>query len=323
MLERRSDMARVESAAPGKAILFGEHAVVYGRSAIAVPVTEVVAVVTAESTPEGNGIVLVAPDLKKRLSLSTAPENEPLALAARLTLIHLSAPEPNANLIIRSTIPIASGLGSGTAVTTALIRALAALLGHRITTADVSDLVFEVEKLHHGTPSGIDNTVIAYEQPIYYMRGQSIERLNVREPFGLLIGDTGIHSHTKDVVNWVRQARNRNPARYDALFDQIGDIVDDARMALETADLYALGLLMDDNHELLVEMGVSSTELDEMVEAARFGGAMGAKLSGAGRGGHMIALVEDDNLEQVTETLNEAGAKRVIYTRVNPRHTGE
>ena len=160
-------MACAESAAPGKAILFGEHAVVYGRPAIAVPVTEVVAVVTAESTPEGNGLNLVAPDLKTSLSLSTAPENEPLALAARLTLIHLSVPEPNASLIIRSTVPIASGLGSGTAVTTALIRALAALLGHTIPTADVSDLVFEVEKLHHGTPSGIDNTVIAYEQPIY------------------------------------------------------------------------------------------------------------------------------------------------------------
>jgi mevalonate kinase len=323
MLERGSDMARAESTAPGKAILFGEHAVVYGSPAVAVPVTEVVAVVTAESTPEDRGLVLVAPDLKKRLSLSTASETEPLALAARLTLIHLSVPEPDATLIIRSTIPIASGLGSGTAVTTALIRTLAALLGHRIPIQDVSDLVFEVEKLHHGTPSGIDNTVIAYEQPIYFVRDHPIEHLNVCEPLGLLIGDTGAHSRTKEVVNWVRQARDRNPARYDALFDQIGDVVDNARLALETGDLSALGLLMDDNHELLVEMAVSSPELDELVEAARLGGAIGAKLSGAGRGGNMIALVEDDNLEQVKEALNEAGAKRVIYTRVSPHQTGE
>jgi mevalonate kinase len=80
---------------------------------------------------------------------------------------------------------------------------------------------------------------------------------------------------------------------------------------------------MDDNQQLLVEMGVSSPELDELVEAARLGGAIGAKLSGAGRGGNIIALVEEDNLELVKETLNQAGAKRVIYTRVSPRHTGE
>lgn len=309
-------MALIESSAPGKVILFGEHAVVYGKPAIAVPVTEIQVIVTAESAPRGNGLTLVASNLGQSFSLSTAPRSEPLAVAARLTLAHLSAPEPNANLIISSTIPIASGLGSGAAVSTALIRALARFLGHTLTASEVSTLVFEVEKIHHGTPSGIDNAVVAYEQPVYFVRGQPVERLNVGAPFTLLIGDTGVRSSTKKVVERVRQRRKRNPARYDALFDQIGDITDEALQAIVTGKINELGPLMDHNHELLIELGVSSSALDQLVEAARFAGAMGAKLSGAGQGGNMIALVEDDVTDEVTAALREAGTKRVICTTV-------
>ena len=114
----------------------------------------------------------------------------------------------------------------------------------------------------------------------------------------------------------MRRGRKRDPARYDALFDQIGDIVDEAHQAIKAGDVDTLGPLMDDNHELLIKVGVSSPKLDKLVEAARFAGAMGAKLSGAGRGGNMIALVEDDVVEEVAEALREAGAKRVINTRV-------
>lgn len=309
-------MVLAESSAPGKVILFGEHAVVYGKPAIAVPITEVQVIVTAEPAPTGNGLTLVASNLEKSVRLSTVPRDDPLAAAARLTLVRLSVPEPDATLIISSTIPIASGLGSGTAVSTALIRALASFLGHPLETSAVSELVFEVEKIHHGTPSGIDNTVVAYEQPVYFVREQPIQRLNVATPFTLLIGDTGVHSSTKKIVEHVRRGWKRDPARHDALFDQIGDIVDEARQAIETGDVNALGPMMDDNHERLIKLGVSSPELDTLVEAARFAGAMGAKLSGAGRGGNMIALVEDDITDEVTEALLEAGATQVIGTTV-------
>jgi len=309
-------LAPIHSSAPGKVILFGEHAVVYGRPAIAVPVTQVRASATVEPAPPGSGLTLVAPDLGRSVVLAMAPQDEPLAAAARLTLAHLSAPEPDATLSIHSTIPIASGLGSGAAVSTALVRALMGFLGHALEPAEVSSLVFEVEKVHHGTPSGIDNTVVAYEQPVYFVHGQPIERLTVAAPFTLLIGDTGIPSPTRKVVERVRRGWQCEPARYDALFDQIGDLVDEARRAMECGDVDALGPLMDENHALLIELGVSSPELDALVETARFAGAPGAKLSGAGQGGNMIALVEEDLVEEVAEALREAGAAGVICTRV-------
>jgi mevalonate kinase len=306
------------ASAPGKVILFGEHAVVHGRPAIAVPVMQIRATATLEPAPPGSGLTLIASDLGKNISLATAPEDEPLATAARLTLTHLSSSEPDATLTVSSTIPIASGLGSGAAVSAALIRALAGFLGHTQEPAETSALVFEIEKIHHGTPSGIDNTVVVYEQSVYFVRGQPIERLTVAAPFTLLIGDTGTRSSTKSVVEYVRQAWKQDPAHYDALFDQIGNIADEARQAIESGDVDALGPLMDDNHELLIELGVSSSKLDKLVEAARFAGAMGAKLSGAGQGGNMIALVEDGFAEEVTEALEEEGAVRVIRTTVAP-----
>lgn len=308
--------AEVRSSAPGKVILFGEHAVVYGRPAIAAPVTQVKATAVVRPALAGSGLTLIASDLKQQITLATAPGDEPLAAAARLTLAHLRAHEPDATLIIRSTIPIASGLGSGAAVSTALVRALAGFLGHKLPPAEVSRLVFEVEKIHHGTPSGIDNTVVAYGKPIYFVREQPIERLKIGCPFTLLIGDSGVPSPTGKIVARVRRAWQREPAHYDALFDRIGDIADEARQALEDGDIEALGSLMDENHELLSELGVSSSRLDDLVNASRLAGALGAKLSGAGQGGNVIALVEEDCAEDVRAALMETGAVRVICTRV-------
>jgi mevalonate kinase len=306
----------IQSSAPGKVILFGEHAVVYGRPAIAVPVIQVRATATAAPASPASGLTLVASDVEREFALAKAPEDEPLSAAARLALAHFSAPEPDATLTISSTIPIASGMGSGAAVSTALIRALADFLGQTLEPSETSALVFEIEKIHHGTPSGVDNTVVVYEQPVYFARGQPVERLSVAEPFTLIIADTGIPSSTKVAVEHVRRAWERDPAHYDALFDQIGDITDEARRAIEGGDSDTLGELMAENHALLIELDVSSPELDELVDVARFAGAQGAKLSGAGRGGNVIALVEDELATAVEEALIEAGAKRVIRTTV-------
>lgn len=302
-------------------ILFGEHAVVYGRPAIAVPVTDVQATATVEAAPSVSGLTLIAADLGTRLTLDTAPKDDPLAAAARLTLNYLSAPPPDAVLTIRSTIPIASGLGSGAAVSTALVRSLAGFLGHALSPAEVSDLVFEVEKIHHGTPSGIDNTVIAYEQPVCFGREQvpRMVRLNVGTPFTLLVANTGLPSPTKRLVERVRRARRREPARYEALFDHVGTIVEEARQAIETGDVSALGPLMGDNHELLIELGVSSSRLDELVDVAHSAGALGAKLSGAGRGGNIVVLTRGNSTDKVAEALRGAGAARVICTSVRPQ----
>ena len=308
----------VESSAPGKAILFGEHAVVYGQPAIAVPVTQVEATARVEPAPAGSGLALIAADLGESFNLAAAPAEAPLAVAARLTLDHLAMPVPDARLTIHSTIPIASGLGSGAAVSTALVRALADFMGTPLPRADVSDLVYEVERIHHGTPSGIDNTVIAYERPVYFVRAEASgpALVSVGSPFRLLIADTGLPSPTRRVVSRVRLGWQREPARYEASFERIGEVARQARDRMDAGDADALGALMDENHRLLVELGVSSPVLDRLVEAARTAGATGAKLSGAGQGGNMLALVEPQVIDGVADALKKAGATRTIRTIV-------
>ncbi len=335
----------VQESAPGKAILFGEHAVVYGRPAIAVPVTQVKATATIQSAQRDVGLTIVAADLGERIALKPAqeaPSSHPLVAAVRLTLTHLQSAMPDARLTIRSTIPIASGLGSGAAVSTALIRALAAFLDRPLSAAEVNALVFEVEKIHHGTPSGIDNTVTVYEQPIYFVKGDAakgarpddglgkgdltggelakadhcLERLSVGAPFMVLVADTGVRSSTREVVAQVRRAWRREQPRYEALFDQIGEVAEAAREAIRVGDLNRLGVLMDENHDLLVDLGVSSPSLETLVNEAHFAGALGVKLSGAGQGGNVIALVDEETVTGVERALQDGGAKRVIRSTV-------
>jgi mevalonate kinase len=310
--------ASVQSSAPGKIILFGEHAVVYGEPAIAVPVAQMEATATIEPASPGDGLTLVAADLGTRFTLATAPKLDPLAVAVRLTLSHLSAPVPDARLTVRSAIPIASGLGSGAAVSTALVRALASFLGHPLTSAEVSDLVFEVEKIHHGTPSGIDNTVIAYERPVYFVRGETSGPvlMSVGAPFTLLIADTGLPSPTRRLVDRVRRRWQQDPTRCQALFERIGDIAKDARRGIEAGEIDGLGPMMNENHAVLIELGVSSATLDRLVGAARAAGAPGAKLSGAGQGGNMLALVDAETVDKVAVALMTAGAAHVIHATV-------
>ncbi len=314
--------------APGKVILFGEHAVVYGRPALAAPVMQVWAEAAVEPAAAGAGLTIYAADLREEIALRAAAADHPLAAAARLALAHLGLPAsgPDWRITVRSTIPIASGMGSGAAVAAAIARALIDAANQRncksanlqsaiCNLQSVSALVYEVERLHHGTPSGVDNTVIAYGQPVYFVRGQAPQPFAIGRPFTLAIADTGIHSPTKVSVGDVRRAWEREPARFEARFDRIAAVVEAARAAIAAGAPELLGPLMDENHALLQEIGVSCPELDALVAAARSAGALGAKLSGGGRGGNMIALVTDEMAPQVADTLRAAGAVNVIVTR--------
>ncbi len=305
--------------APGKAILFGEHAVVYGRPAIAVPISQVAA--TAEVTDLADGdpgdVWIEAPDIHASLRLSQAAADDPIVQIVRLTLEALALVEaPSLRLVVHSTVPMAAGLGSGAALSVAIVRALSGHLGCSLSLERQSELAFEVEKLHHRTPSGIDNTVVTFAQPVYYRRGHPPERLAIQAPFHLVIGDTGRASPTSSAVGQVRERWQANRPVIEATFDSIASVVERARAAIAT-DTAAIGPLMDENQAWLERLGVSSLELDHLIAAARLAGAGGAKLSGAGMGGNMIALVAESDSSAVEAALREAGAVRTIATEVS------
>ena len=163
----------------------------------------------------------------------------------------------------------------------------------------VNRIVYEVEKRHHAHPSGIDNTVVVYKQPVWFVRGQPPQRFDIARPFHLVIADTGIASSTAAVVSDVRRAWESDKLAYEEVFDDIGEIVAAARQAIASGDVDALGPLMQENQRLLRQLDVSSEELERLIAIAEDAGASGAKLSGAGRGGNLICVVESETVEKV------------------------
>lgn len=316
----------MKASAPGKIILFGEHAVVYGRPALAVPVTQAHADVEILDS-DATGIWIHAPGINLRAELNALPSDHPIASVIHNFLFLSRAGRgggegkfPNLQINITSTIPVASGLGSGAAVTVALLRALSSYLKYPMTEEEINAFAYEIEKIHHGTPSGIDNTVVTYAQPVYFVKakgeGNMIETFKVGAPFTVVIGDTGIAAPTKESVADVRKLWEADQAKWERVFDQVGALAENARENIESGNWKVLGELMNRNHALLQEMTVSSLELDSLVEAARKAGAAGAKLSGGGRGGNMIALAEPEKADDISSALISAGAKNTIITQV-------
>jgi mevalonate kinase len=308
----------IKVTAPAKIILLGEHAVVYGQPAIAVPVSMLRATASVVSGASGRGLKLIASDLGISQYVTKNPhvDESPLNAIARLVLDKLEVDPPDLILTIKSDIPIASGLGSGAAISTVIVRALSAALKHSLNAEELNSLVYEVEKLHHGTPSGVDNTVIVYERPVYFVRGRSGNFLAPGHPFHFVIADTGVPALTRTTVGDVNKLYQAEPAHYDKIFAFIGNLVADARIALEGGNAVKLGSLMSQNHLCLKELTVSCSQLDHLVETALDAGALGAKLSGGGRGGNMIALVTKDKVSAIRKALLEAGAVRIFETAI-------
>jgi mevalonate kinase len=305
--------------APGKVILFGEHAVVYGQPAIAFPVPNISTKVIIHANPQANPgtIHIIASDTGLNSNLDELGDQHPIRVAIDTLLAQVKLSTiPACDIHISSTIPIASGLGSGAAISIALIRALCSHLGIFLKDGEISDLAFKVEKIFHGTPSGIDNTVIAYNKPIFFIRGEKPRFITAKAPFHFVLADTGIRSKTVDMVAGVRRRLNQNGEKYEGIFQEIGKISHSALNKLETGDIPSIGSLMSQNHCLLQALEVSNDQLDNLVDSAMKHGSLGAKLVGAGGGGHIAALCNQNELHSLSEALLKTGAKNTIQITI-------
>lgn len=312
-------MPAIFSSTPAKAILFGEHAVVYGMPAIAIPVNQLKTKVVIIALPLASpGTVQInAPNIGLTTELEHLAEENPISKAIHLVLQHFNIDlAPSFRMDITSSIPVSSGLGSSAATAVGIIRSLSSFFGHPLTNKQICDYAFEVEKAVHGNPSGIDNTVVTYNKSVYFIKEQPIEILCVEQPLTFIIADSGSKPPTSQTIALVKQAHENNPVLYDDLFKKIGEYCLVGRIAIETGNLTSLGKMMDLNHQILNKMNLSTPILEGLVNAARSSGALGCKLSGGGGGGNMIALVDESREEQVIKALSTAGAKNIWVTTV-------
>jgi hydroxymethylglutaryl-CoA reductase len=300
------------SSACGKVILLGEHAVVYGRPALALPIP---LAVEASVRPGGDGINLVIPrwGLEQKVR---ATNTQGLSGILFDVLTQLELDKQAMTIEVIPHVPRAMGLGGSSANAVAILRALDRSFSLNLDDGRINQLAFECEIAAHGTPSGIDNTVATYGSPLVYQRVDDkpvFEEIRPTSEVSLVVGITGKECLTATTVAMVRRAWETHRTRYDGIFDQIAALTVAGVEALKSAHFQELGELMNLCHGYLNALQLSTPELEELIHIARANGALGAKLTGGGGGGSMVALCPD-NPDQVVKAMESAGYKALMVT---------
>ena len=309
----------IVASAPAKVILFGEHFVVYGEPAIVLAIDrrayatvdrsedKLVHVRSANLNLKGyfeDGVFRVEQGDMREAKLRF----EPVKLAVEKVLAtHKS--DIGLDIEINSTVPVAAGLGSSAAVVVAVTAAVGALLNVKMSKEDIFRVGLEAEKLVHGTPSGVDPAIATFGGALLFQTDTGFKALEVKSDIPLVVGDTGVERSTRVQVEKVRKLIDNYPQIAEPIKKAAREIVLRAIDALKTNDLKTLGDLMNINHALLYGVGVSDESLEWLINAAKKSGALGAKLTGAGGGGCMIALAENDKLEGVLQGIMRAGGR--------------
>ena len=316
----------VVASAPAKIILFGEHFVVYGEPAIVLAIDKRARVSAKLRTDQRiyinsvdlglSGFFIKELFQPERGGEEARAKLEPIKIALQ-KILDLSEKEVGMSVKIESSIPVAAGLGSSAAVAAAVGVAASQILDVKLPREEIFRIAYEAERFVHGTPSGIDPAISTYGGVHLFDRDKGVTSLDVEEDIPLVVGDTGIKRSTGKLVSMVRERRKRFPSIIDPIIKTGGKIALHAVKALETGDLNAVGELMDINHALLCAVGVSNESLDRLVYAAKKAGALGAKLTGAGGGGCMIALCLLGTLEEVAEAIERVGGTAFIARKTN------
>jgi hydroxymethylglutaryl-CoA reductase len=290
----------------GKVVVLGEHAVVYGRHAIAAPIPLTIKALVEDCD---EGIHLMIPRWGVEYQLASNPQDRrSFERPAGVVLDKLGLSGRGMRIEVFPEVPRSMGLGGSAAMAVAIVRALDKHFKLGLSDEEVNGLAFESEKVAHGSPSGLDNTLACYAKPLVYRAGDPplMEQLNITKPIHAVIGMTGYEGLTAKTVGRVREAWKKDPKLYERIFDQIDALTLRGVQAIQDNDLKSLGELMNVCHGMLNALQVSTPELEQLVDIARENGALGAKLTGGGGGGSIIAICDGDT-ESVVSAIRAAG----------------
>ena len=295
----------------GKTILFGEHFVVYGLPAIA---SALGSYTMAEvNVANGKGWEIIdqrpaTPGYKKK------KHNEATqAIKNVIEYMNIDVGCQKLEITFSGDLFAASGVGASAAQATSLARALNDSFTLMWDDEKINKAAYEGERAYHGTPSGIDNTASTYGGLIWFMKNldggkNTMENLRSPEKIPLVIANTGITASTTEVVADVRRLKESNPEKFEKIFKEYEVLSEKAKKALLESDKNLIGKLMNQNHKLLQDITVSSKINDKLVEIALANGALGAKMTGTGRGGLVIALARNEEIqEKVSKAIEIEG----------------
>ncbi|WP_084055396.1 mevalonate kinase [Carnimonas nigrificans] len=296
----------------GKFILIGEHSVVFGHPAIAIPLLGVTmhaqvhreAVEPWFSSEVYDGPLAALPDQLAGIQG---------ALAA--TLEALGESTEGLSITLESDVPVERGMGSSAASAGAIIRALFDYHRREASADQLFELVQVAERIAHGSPSGLDAVATSARAPVHFHQGTFAD-LDITLSGAVVIADTGIRGGTRHTVAALRARHAATPTEVEPDLERLAALTNDASRCLRDNNLIELGTIFDQAHAALSRLGVSSHELDHLVTSARRHGAVGAKMTGGGAGGCMLALCDSvDSAQRVAKGLRSDGAERTwIHT---------
>jgi mevalonate kinase len=298
----------------GKAILFNEHFVVYGVPAI---VSAIGKYTIAKVNP------IDKPDWKLFDNRKATPkykedkiDQQKDSINRILNKMNIDLSKKGIEIILEGSLHCASGIGASAASCVAIARALSFHYDLKLTDEQINEIAFEGEKGYHGTPSGIDNTASTFGGLIWFEKGENnvMDKISIPTPIEIVMGDSGKVANTAAAVSGVKERKEKNSAKYKEIFDRAENIAYLAKTALLDEDYKELGKLMNENHKLLQQIEVSSKDLDFIVKLARDSGALGAKLTGGGLGGSVIALTPGKELQEEVATAIEKEGFQTLKT---------
>jgi mevalonate kinase len=294
----------------GKVILFGEHFVVHGIPGIASATSLSTEAVVRKSGGPGLAVIDNRKGTEGYSQSKREQQKESLEFLAKA--IGIDVGENPLEITLAGDLPVFSGIGASAASCVAIARAISDEFGMGLSDERINDIAYEAEKAYQGNPSGIDNTAATYGGLIWFKRGapSTMERMSLTRPVEIVMGNTGVVADTAAVVNGVAERKAKEPEKYGRVFREAEELVFKARKALESDDIKEVGRLINENQRLLEEIEVSSKELDHLIAIAKRNGAWGAKLTGGGRGGCMVALTPGKDLqEKVASAMEKEGFK--------------
>lgn len=313
-------MKKITVSAPGKLVLFGEHAVVYGKPCIVTAVGQRMHV--SIELLENKEFQLTAPDVKinnyKKPMLEIGLGDIPKEVLFVETAVKNTIKSKKAGLKITTKSEFSSqlGFGSSSAVTVCVIKALSELFNLQLSKKQIFDVAYKTVLGIQKKGSGFDIAAAIFGGTLYFVKaGKKIESLSVGQ-MPLIIGYSGIKADTVILMNKVKEKFKNNKYSLNKIFNEIEIIVDNAKQALSTKDFLILGKLMNKNQMLLEKLGVSIPKLDTMIVASLQAGAYGAKLSGAGGGDCMIAISSIKNKKAVENAILALDGE-IINTQIN------
>lgn len=326
----------------GKVILFGEHFVVYGKPSIvsAINSSTICEVQKLEKMSlamfskynegipnveyfEGTGWLLQ--DFRNATKRYKEEKFEEQKESIRLMLkkMNIDANKTPIKITFSGDLIAVSGVGASASSCASFVRAMNQEFNLKMDDNQINEVAFEGEKGYHGTPSGVDNTAAVFGGLLWFIKGDKeknipnkIELMKIKNKVEIVMADTGLVTDTKKAVEGVKNRMKAEKEKYDKIFEEYDELSFNARKSFAEFDLKKIGDLMNKNHELLQKIEVSCKELDELVDIAKTNGSYGAKLTGSGLGGYMVALTPTKELQEKVANELEKKSKLVIKTTI-------